>query len=109
MDKDAPVHIVVTEAVYENSKTGEFAARYREVGMTAYGPTAEAAIANLKASLDQAIRRARERGVLEKWLDHIGVKWHWAHDEPSPLSHMYLSREENWTPRQERRRQYASV
>ncbi len=65
-----------------------FAARYPELGLTAYGRTHEAALASLKRLLRTCIRTHRSMGTLEEFLDsHVdersGSRWYWESDYPS--------------------------
>ena len=65
-----------------NEKGRLFASRFPEMGLTAYGDTAEEALRELKVSFNAYIHELRREGLLETTLDRLGVVWHWRDEYP---------------------------
>jgi hypothetical protein len=59
-----------------------YAARYVNLGLTAYGDSEEEAIANLGKALNTYVRNLAKRGTLTERLARAGVTWYWEHDTP---------------------------
>ncbi len=69
--------VVLLAPVYlHNSESAIFAARFRSLGLTAYGDTREEALAVLKRLFSFFVRKRREDGTLESFLDKSGVEWY---------------------------------
>ena len=57
-------------------------ARFRELGLTSYGKTEDAALRRLKKNFREFIHVLRKNGVLEETLDKLNVRWYWADEYP---------------------------
>lgn len=68
-DKTRRVVVVVRQHVLKNAQTGAFAARIPELGLTAYGETAEKAVAKVRRMYAASVQAHRELGTLEAWLN----------------------------------------
>ena len=99
------VMVLVPHEILSHSAEELVAARYPELGLTAYGRTHEAALASLKRLLRTCIRTHRSMGTLEAFLDsHVdeesGSRWYWESEYPKGGPRVeYLdgmSGEESW-------------
>ena len=59
------------------------AARFLELGLTAYGRTESEAVLSLKRLFNKFIHTYREWGTLEERLECLGVEWYWGYEYPS--------------------------
>ena len=59
------------------------AARFEDLGLTAYGATPDEAVAALKRMFNTFIHAHRRLGSLEDTLNQLGVNWYWADEYPS--------------------------
>ena len=78
-------HLVVVTApltVYVESDREVTAARFRVLGLTAYGKDREEAVSTLKRMFNKMIHAYRDRGQLEMQLTALGVEWCRAKDYP---------------------------
>ena len=73
----SPKVVVVTTVEYRQfPDDGLHAARFRPLGLTAYGPSREDARHNFFTLFRTFIEDTRELGQLETQLDRAGVTWH---------------------------------
>ena len=70
-----------------------FAARIRELGLTAYGDTEEEAVEKVKRMFATYVYAHRKQGTLENCLEHSGLQWWWEKNYPGPLPIERVSRE----------------
>ena len=72
--------VVVTRAttVRLESHDDVFAARFKKLGLTAYGHNKTEAMSNLKKLFNRFIHLHRDGGTLEARLEQAGVEWSWA-------------------------------
>ena len=77
--------VVVLEkaSVLSHSESNLFAARFENLGLTAYGQTESEAVLELKKLFNKFVRTYREAGQLECRLDQTGVEWYWADEYPA--------------------------
>ena len=101
------VIVALTPEFLGHNREDIFAARYRELGLTAYGRTHDGALASLKRLLRTCIRTHRTKGTLERFLDdHVdgasGSSWCWESEYPGDGRGVeYLDGpggHENWFP-----------
>lgn len=59
------------------------AARFEQLGLTAYGNSKEEAVTSLKKMFNKFIHAYRSEGQLEQRLNQLGVEWCWAKDYPT--------------------------
>ncbi len=70
--------VVKTLLSIEEREDGRvFAARLRELGLTAYGHDTSEAKSNVKRLFNKLINEYRKLGLLEERLNGIGVEWFW--------------------------------
>ena len=69
------VVVITTMSIYPNATATSAAAQLEEMGLAAYRPTADEAIAALKRLFVAEITKRREDGTLERYLNRLGVKW----------------------------------
>jgi hypothetical protein len=70
--------VVILSAEYEHEReSGTYAARFRPLGLTAYGRSQEEAFRAVKKVFASAVETRRARGTLTSWLDRSGLDWHW--------------------------------
>ena len=75
--------VALLEPTYmQNRDTGLFAARFRRLGLTAYGNTREEALSELKRLFSFFVRKHRENGTLESFLNKADIEWY--HEENYP-------------------------
>ena len=55
-----------------------YAAREEHIGVTGYGPSRNDAVAHLLNVIRTLFENLEKRGILEKKLDEVQVKWRWA-------------------------------
>lgn len=70
------VVVIVKPDVYSHSDGSVFAARFRSLGLTAYGDSRKEALDSLHTMFRVFIDDLRSRGALEQRLDRLGVEWH---------------------------------
>jgi len=85
MDMGGRVVVVVTPLLLTNAKTGMHAARILELGLTAYGQTAEEALRKVKRMFAASVKAHRELGTLADWLNRSELKWSSVEDYAGPL------------------------
>ena len=73
--KGQRVVVFIEEQIYIHKASGLFAAHYDALDLTAYGETEHEAQNNLKRLFNNDIHYYREKGLLERRLDALGVKW----------------------------------
>lgn len=70
------VAVEVRPQFLKNQKMDNFyAARIKELGLTAYGSSRDEAHARLRRMLGEYIEAHRSRGTLKERLDRSGLKW----------------------------------
>ena len=69
------VVVVLDLKFYEKATPTSVAARFENLGLTAYGSDREEAESNLRRLFDQLINYYRNRGRLEQYLNRRGVEW----------------------------------
>ncbi len=77
MDMEGRVVVVVTPQLLANAQTGMHAARILELGLTAYGKTADEAVRKVKRMCGASVRAHRAAGTLVDWLNRSGLEWSW--------------------------------
>lgn len=80
------VVVNLTCRLYFHADREYYSARCRELGMTAFGKTADDALEHFKSHFNEAIDAYREQGALRKVLENSGVQWHWEQDAPAGLA-----------------------
>ncbi len=70
------VVVLVTPEVLEHERQQVFAARFRTLGLTAYGETFDTSLTRLLQLFDLFIKTTREVGQLEVRLRRAGVEWY---------------------------------
>jgi hypothetical protein len=66
-----------------HAKRGLIAARFKELGLTAYGSTEAQAILSVKRLFNKFVHAYKEAQQLGLRLDQAGVEWYWADDNPA--------------------------
>ena len=61
---------------------GVFAARFPQLGLSAFGNTEEEAIESSKRLFNRFINTYRSAGRLDEVLNLAGVEWHWREEYP---------------------------
>ena len=64
---------------------GLFAARFVQMGLTAYGHTEADAVVAVKQLFSKFVHCYRASGQLEKRLDALGLSWYWKDEYPDKL------------------------
>lgn len=77
MSEERRVVVLVSAKMLTNSETGRHAARILELGLTAYGETADEALRKVKRMYASVVQAHRELGMLEDWLNRTGLNWFW--------------------------------
>ena len=77
------VVVTVEEELSRHEASGTVAARYDALGLTAYGTTEDEAAAELRRLFGRDVDYYREKGLLERRLDLLGVEWCWADEYPA--------------------------
>jgi len=75
MDREVVVKTVLF--IEERGDGKVFAARLKELGLTAYGQTPAEAKSKVKRQFRALIAEYRKRGILQRRLDGVGVEWGW--------------------------------
>lgn len=75
MDREVVVKTVLS--IEERGDGLVFAARLKELGLTAYGRTPSEAKSKVKRNFNRLIAEFRKRGILEARLNGVGVEWGW--------------------------------
>lgn len=80
MTSNSRTVVVVTRVTMIKLERREdvFAARFKSLGLTAYGHTTSEAMRNLKKMFNRFIHLHRNAGTLEARLEQAGVEWSWA-------------------------------
>ena len=75
-----------------------YAVRYRQLGLTGYGATADEAERSAKELYRVFIQGLRHRGDLEKQLDRSRVEWYWEDEYPAHRGPVvqYLEPHHDW-------------
>ena len=74
------VAILAPLTVLQQRKTGIWAARFTDLGLTAYGSSRAKAEVGLRRILIRFVQAHREAGTLEARLDRSGLEW-WVSQE----------------------------
>ena len=77
------VVVNLTCRLYFHPDREYFSARCRELGMTAFGKTVDAAVERFKLHFNEAIDAYRKQGALQRVLENSGVPWRWEQDAPA--------------------------
>ena len=77
------VVVTVPLTIYRSNRRPIVAARFEQLGLTAYGTSREEAVATLKNMFNRFIHAYRRVGQLEQRLNQLGVEWCWAKDYPT--------------------------
>ncbi len=110
MSSHRQVVVLVRPSLLQHKVTGWFAARIPELGLTAYGKTADEALTKVRRMFASTVYAHREAGTLERWLTSSGVRWWWRDeydgslpveevvpvDPSSPVGSDSGSREDGW-------------
>ena len=80
------VVVNLTCRLYFHADRQYFSAHCPELGMTAFGETADAAVERFKLHFNEAIDAYRKQGALERVLRNSGVPWRWEWDAPADLA-----------------------
>ena len=86
MKTDRLVVVTVNLDLARHTERDFVAARFRELGLTAYGRTEADAILAVKKLFNKFIRSYRESGQLERRLEQAGVEWYWADEHTAARS-----------------------
>ncbi len=71
------VVVVVAPDFLYNEHTNTYAARIRQLGLTAYGNTDDAASDKIKRMFASMVNAHRLKGDIEEWLSSSNLEWHW--------------------------------
>ena len=74
-ERQVVVHTICT--IERHREDNVFAARLRQLGLTAYGDTEEEAVAGCEKLLQRFVNAYQGNGKLEEVLNRSGVEWHW--------------------------------
>lgn len=85
MDTDRMVVVATPLTLIRHRDRDVVAARFRELGLTAYGRTESEAVLALKRLFNKFVRSYRESGQIEARLNQVGAKWYWADEYPDTL------------------------
>jgi hypothetical protein len=80
MEKQEKVVVVLPMRYLVNAKKDMYAARIRDLGLTAYGSTKEEAKQKVKRMFAAYVAAHRKRGTLKKRLDESKLDWCWLKD-----------------------------
>ena len=80
MSESPKIVVVATVEYRQFPKDGLHAARFRPLGLTAYGQSREDARHNFLTLFRTFVEDTRELGQLETQLDRAGVTWHSVED-----------------------------
>ena len=76
--------VVLTPMRFYRHRNGDvFAARFKALGLTAYGYSQDESIAACKKLFNKFIHGHRERGTLVELLNRSGVEWYWEDEYPA--------------------------
>lgn len=78
MNYDRLVVVVTKATTVKLDSRDTFAARFKKLGLTAYGRTNSVALDNLKLMFNRFIHAHRKAGTLVHRLERAGVEWSWA-------------------------------
>lgn len=85
MDTNRMVVVTTPLTLVHHRKREVVAARFRELGLTAYGRTEFEAVLALKRLFNKFVHTYRESGQIEARLEQVGVRWYWADEYPDTL------------------------
>ena len=71
------VVVIVSPDFLHNEHTDTYAARIRQLGLTAYGDTNDAASDKIKRMFASMVNAHRLKGDIEEWLSSSNLEWHW--------------------------------
>ena len=77
------VVVNVRYVTQQHKDDGVFAARFPQLGLSAFGGTEEEAIENSKRLFNRFINTYRSVGKLEEVLNSADVEWHWRDEYPA--------------------------
>ena len=80
---DRMVVVLTPMSFYRHRSRDVFAARFKALGLTAYGYTEDEANAACKKLFNKFIHGHRERGTLEEILNRCEVEWYWEDEYPA--------------------------
>ena len=72
---DGQVVVILKRHLSWHEGLGAWVARYRELGLTAYGPEKQDASDSLARMFTRFVQEYRKRGTLHDRLDKAGVTW----------------------------------
>ena len=78
MNDNRLVVVVTKAAMVKLDNRDVFAARFKKLGLTAYGHNNSEAVSNLKLMFNRFIHTHRKAGTLVSRLEKAGVAWSWA-------------------------------
>ena len=82
MGTDRMVVVLTAMTFYDHKTEDIVAARFEELGLTAYGRTRPEAVLACKKLFNKFIHTHRNRGDIGKRLDKAGVEWYWSDEYP---------------------------
>lgn len=85
MDTDRTVVVTTPLTLVRHMDREVVAARFRELGLTAYGRTEFEAVLALKRLFNKFVRSYRASGQIEARLNQVNVTWYWADEYPQDL------------------------
>ena len=80
---DKMVVVLTPMSFYRHKSRDVFAARFKALGLTAYGYTKDESIAACKKLFNKFIHGHRERGTLVEILNRCSVEWYWVDEYPA--------------------------
>ena len=82
MSADRLVVVVTRATVVKLEDREVYAARFRKLGLTAYGDSYNDALNKLKHMFNRFVHLHRNAGLLVERLNRAGVEWSWADEYP---------------------------
>ena len=79
---DRQVVVMAKLSLVHHAERELVAARFRKLGLTAYGRTDSEAVLALKRLFNKFVRSYRASGQTQMRLAQAGVEWHWADEYP---------------------------
>ena len=98
MNVEQKVVVLVTLKFSEHDTSLKHCARFRELGLAAYGNTREEALTKLRHMFASSVYAHREVGTLVGWLDRTGLTWAWEDEYHGPLPAEDAVEQENAAP-----------
>jgi len=92
--EEAVVVVVRPKTLYHQGKN-MYAARIRQLGLTAYGDTSEESLQKVKQMFAALVKAHRKRGTLEERLERSGLDWCWASEYDEELPVEWVSSKDN--------------